>query len=154
MSYFKNFGNFLKFPNWHVLSFRMEIQAQKKKKLIGSGFYKIFHIHIRARTVQVVLLFWLFRKISSAAGASASLFLSSSALLTNVVIKYPEFRDLLNDKEMTHILEIFDVINYDFQKNQDEMDEMENEELRQRNRMNIDDGNDNFEDEINLNDTI
>ena len=134
--------------------FEWKFKPKKKKKLIGRGFYKIFHIHIRARTVQVVLLFWLFRKISSAAGASASLFLSSSALLTNVVIKYPEFRDLLNDKEMTHILEIFDVINYDFQKNQDEMDEMENEELRQRNRMNIDDGNDNFEDEINLNDTI
>lgn len=89
---------------------------------------------------------------AGAAGAAASLFLSSSALLANVVIKYPEFRDLLNDKEMAHILEIFDVINFDFQKIQEEIYEMENEELRQRNRMNIDDGNDNFEDEINLND--
>lgn len=53
---------------------------------------------------------------------------------------------------MAHILEIFDVINFDFQKIQEEIYEMENEELRQRNRMNIDDGNDNFEDEINLND--
>lgn len=79
-------------------------------------------------------------------GAAASLFVTASSSLGCFILKYPEYKDLLTDKEMEHILKIFDQNEFDFDLLQEEINEMEENEIRKNNEDNED------ENEINLND--